>query len=268
MEYILLLIGGIIAGTMGSVVGLGGGIVIVPLLLALGSISLLEVSPQMAVGTSMITVIFTGLASTITYMKLKRVDYKSSLYLFMGSGPGGIVGSLVNRYLNDDSFSVYFGIFIIFVAIILTLKNKQDSFVKFKTNSVQRTFTTTDGKVYTYGFNFKIAIPIAFIIGFVSGLFGIGGGSLLVPALILLFSFPSYIAIPTSMLIVLLSSIVSGITHISLGNVNWLFLLLLMPGAWFGGILGAKINNMLSSNMVVNILRLVLVIVGIRMILS
>src|SRR5690625_8051375 len=90
MEYILLLIGGLVAGTIGGLVGLGGGIVIVPLLLALGSISLIEVSPQIAVATSMITVVITGLASTLAYIKLKRVDYKSSLYLFIGSGPGKI----------------------------------------------------------------------------------------------------------------------------------------------------------------------------------
>lgn len=267
MEYILILIGGLLAGTIGSLVGLGGGIIIVPLLLTLGSISLLEVSPQIAVGTSMITVVFTGLASTLAYMKLKRVDYKSSLYLFIGSGPGGIAGSWVNRYLNDDSFSLYFGIFIIFVAIILTLKNKQESVIQIKKTGIQRTFMSTEGKIYTYGFNLQAAIPIAFIVGFVSGLFGVGGGSLLVPALILLFSFPSHIAIPTSMLIVFLSSVVSTITHISLGNVNWLFALILIPGAWFGGKLGAYINSKLSSNMVVSILRLVLIIVGIRMIL-
>lgn len=267
MEYLILLIGGLLAGTIGSLVGLGGGIIIVPLLLALGEISLLEISPQIAVGTSMITVVFTGLASTLAYMKLKRVDYQSSFYLFIGSGPGGIAGSWINRYVNNDSFSLYFGIFIIFIAIILTLKNKREPVIKFNKTGIQRTFTTTDGKTYTYVLNLQTAIPITFIVGFISGIFGVGGGSLLVPALILLFSFPSHIAIPTSMLIVFLSSIVSTITHISLGNVNWLFALILIPGAWFGGKLGAYINSKLSSNMVIKILRLVLVVIGIRMIL-
>ena len=267
MEYILLLIGGLVAGTVGSLVGLGGGIVIVPLLLGLGALSILGVTPQIAVGTSMITVVFTGLSSTLTYMKHKRVDYKSSLYLFIGSGPGGIAGSWVNRYLNDDSFSLYFGMFIILVALLLSLKNKQAPEIQSKRTGIQRTFTTMEGNTYTYGFNLTSAIPLAFIVGFVSGLFGIGGGSLLVPALILLFAFPPHIAIPTSMLIVFLSAIVSSMTHIALGNVNWMFALLLIPGAWFGGKLGAYINTRLSSKTVVIILRLVLIIVGIRMML-
>lgn len=266
MEYIILLIGGIVAGAIGGLLGLGGGIVIVPLLLALGSFSLIEVTPQIAVGTSIITVAFIGLSSTLSYMKLKRVDYKSGFYLFIGSGPGGIVGSWVNNQLNSDSFSLYFGLFIIFMAIILTLKTKRKPISQIKKTGVQRTFITVEGEKYTYGFNLKVAIPIGFIVGFVSGLFGVGGGALLIPAFILLFSFPSYIAIPTSMLIVFLSSSVGALTHISLGNVDWLFALFLLPGAWIGGKLGVYINSKLSSDVVLSILRIVLVIIGLRMI--
>lgn len=71
----MLLFIGLIAGTVGSLVGLGGGIIIVPLLIGLHSLS-----PQLAVGTSMVTVVFTGLSSTLTYMKHKRVDYKVDLF--------------------------------------------------------------------------------------------------------------------------------------------------------------------------------------------
>ena len=108
----MLLFIGLIAGTVGSLVGLGGGIIIVPLLIGLHSLS-----PQLAVGTSMVTVVFTGLASTLTYMKHKRVDYKSGLILFIGSGPGGIIGSWANKFLNQDSIFLYtLEIFLIFVS--------------------------------------------------------------------------------------------------------------------------------------------------------
>ena len=82
MEYILLLILGLLAGTIGSLVGLGGGIIIVPALLFLGFQPHLldEVTPQMAAGTSLLVIIFTGLSSTIAYYKQKKVDYKSRTY--------------------------------------------------------------------------------------------------------------------------------------------------------------------------------------------
>lgn len=117
---------GVVAGTIGSLVGLGGGIVVVPMMLSLGAyISAFDnVSPQVAVGTSLLVVIFTGLSSTLTYMKYKKVDYKSGLIFFIGSGPGGIIGAYVNKLFNTTSFSIWFGLFMILVSIILMLKDK------------------------------------------------------------------------------------------------------------------------------------------------
>ncbi|CAM4110578.1 membrane protein [Bacillus manliponensis] len=263
MEYFTLLIIGLVAGTIGSLVGLGGGIIIVPLLVGLHSLS-----PQLAVGTSIVTIVFTGLSSTLTYMKHKRVDYKSGLILFIGSGPGGIVGSWANKFLNGDSFSLYFGIFLIFVSIILMLRDKMKPLSLTNASVIKRTFVTKEGQTIHYEFPPILAIIIAFFVGFISGLFGIGGGALLVPAMMLLFAFPAQIAVATSMFIVFLSAVVSSITHISLDNVNWLYALILIPGAWFGGRIGAYINTKLSGNAIIHLLRITLIIIGIRMIVT
>ncbi|MFD3446179.1 sulfite exporter TauE/SafE family protein [Microbacteriaceae bacterium 4G12] len=269
LEYILLLLVGLLAGTIGSLVGLGGGIIIVPLLIGLGTLGTLHsVSPQIAVGTSMITVVFSGLSSTLTYMKHKRVDYKSGLILFIGSGPGGIIGSWANKFFNGPSFSLYFGIFLIFVSLLLIVKNKFRPLPFSRNNAIIRSFTTPDGTTTEYGFHPVLAVVISFVVGLISGLFGIGGGVLLVPAMVILFSFPAHIAVATSMFIVFLSASVSSITHISLGHVNWLYTLILIPGAWIGGKIGAFINTKISGNMVINLLRITLIIIGIRMIIS
>jgi len=99
-----------------------------------------------------------------------------------------------------------------------------------------------------------------------SGLFGIGGGSLMVPVMILLFAFPPHLAVATSMFLVFLSATVSSVSHISLGNVDWYYAMALIPGAWIGGQLGAAINRRLKSETVVMMLRVFLVIIGIRLI--
>ena len=106
MEYIVLIIIGLVAGLIGALVGLGGGIIIVPALLFFGSpTSFLDaISPQVAVGVSSIIMIFTGLSSTLTFMKHKTVDYKAGLIFFIGSAPGGIIGAHVNKILDIDSF--------------------------------------------------------------------------------------------------------------------------------------------------------------------
>jgi uncharacterized membrane protein YfcA len=268
VEWIILLIVGVIAGTIGSLVGLGGGIIVVPMLLSLGSyISTFDdVSPQVAVGTSLLVVIFTGLSSTLTYMKYKKVDYKSGLIFFIGSGPGGIIGAYVNKLFNTTSFSIWFGLFMILVSIILMVKDKLPQMKQRPGKKVIRSYIGDDGNEVSYSYHPVLGVLIAFTVGFISGLFGIGGGSLMVPAMILLFMFPPHIAVATSMFIIFLSATTSSITHIALGNINWLFAAVLIPGAWFGGRFGAIINTKLKGKTVVNLLRIVLIVAGIKLI--
>ncbi|MEH6944434.1 sulfite exporter TauE/SafE family protein [Bacillus sp. JJ722] len=271
MEWILLLlVTGLCAGVIGSVIGLGGGIIIVPAVLFFhNSLGLLEgLTPQKAVGISTVMMIFTGLSSTLAYIKYKTVDYRTGLIFFIGSGPGGILGSYVNKMLDLNSFNLFFGSFVIIVSIILLIKDKLKPSKLINSATVKRTYQDKDGKEYIYGYRPIIAISICFVVGFCSGLFGIGGGSLIVPAMILLFLFPPHVAVATSMFLVFLSSITNSITHIALGNVIWPYAIALIPGAWIGAKIGAYINTKLKSSTLVSILRIMLLIIGIKLIIE
>lgn len=267
MEWFLLLFLGLIAAILGSIMGLGGGIIIVPALLILGDFTgfFEGITPQIAVGTSLLIMIFTGLSSTLAYLKQKTVDVKSALIFFIGSGPGALFGVWLNKDIDVDVFSIAFGAFIIFISFILLIR-KHIKPLERNGRAVTRSYITKAGETITYGYNPIIAISISFFVGMFSGLFGIGGGSLLVPAMIVLFSFPAHLAVATSMFMIFLSSIVSSISHISLGNVDWYYALALIPGAWFGGQIGAAINRRMSSEAVVLLLRIFLIIIGARLI--
>ncbi|MGR5959749.1 TSUP family transporter [Bacillus cereus] len=65
---------------------------------------------------------------------------KSGLILFIGSGPGGIIGSWANKFLNQDTFSLYFGIFLIFVSILLMLRDKLKPLSLSNTSVIKRSF--------------------------------------------------------------------------------------------------------------------------------
>ncbi|KAB7707004.1 TSUP family transporter [Bacillus aerolatus] len=268
MEWMLLAAIGFTAGSLGALVGLGGGVIIVPALLFFGTATtlLMGISPQQAVGTSLVIMIFTGLSSTLAYMKHKTVDYKSGVLFFAGSGPGGIVGAFVNKTLSADSFNIYFGIFMILMAFVLMIRSKIKPLPSKHKGGVVREFTERSGEVYTYSFQPGTAICIAFFVGFCSGVFGIGGGSLMVPAMILLFAFPPHVAVATSMFMIFLSSVVSSVTHVALGNVLWLYAAALVPGAWFGAKFGAYLNTRLQSKTLVTALRIILILIGIRLI--
>lgn len=267
MEWILIVFIGLIASSLGSLIGLGGGIVIVPSLLYLSTLPAFgHITPQVAVGTSLFTMIFTGLSSTLAYLKHKTVDYKSGLIFLIGSGPGSILGAWVTEGLHLRTFNIFFGLFIIFISIILLLKDKLKPLPYRKDRGIIRTYTDKRGNTFEYGYSPLIGILIAFIVGFLSGVFGVGGGSLMVPTMILVFFFPPHVAVATSMFMILPTSLLSSITHISLGNVNWMYALALVPGAWIGAKVGVYLNTKLKSKTIVLILRSILIIVGIRLI--
>lgn len=267
MVWITLILIGIGASSLGSLIGLGGGIIVVPALLYIGTLSGFGlITPQVAAGTSLFTMIFTGLSSTLAYMKHKTVDYKSGLIFLIGSGPGSILGAWASEALNLHSFSIFFGLFILLVSVVLMLKDKLKPIPYRKDKGIIRTFTDNAGKSFEYGYSLPMVICITFIVGFLSGVLGVGGGSLMVPTMILLFFFPPHVAVATSMFMILPTSILSSITHVILGNVNWMYALALIPGAWVGAKIGVYFNQKLNSKAIVIILRSILVIIAVRLI--
>ncbi|MBM7661443.1 putative membrane protein YfcA [Bacillus mesophilus] len=270
MEWFILFIVGLVGGIIGSLMGLGGGVIVVPALLYLGSYGLIgDMTPQLAVGTSLVAVIATGLSSTLSYYKKGNVDIKSGLLFFIGSGPGGVFGSWVNGYLNATTFSLYFGLFIILISFLLFMQNRLSPITRSSnSNSLKKVYIDRDGTTYEYGYHLPLAVFISFVVGFTSGIFGIGGGALMVPAMLLLFRFPPHIAVATSMFMILLSSFTSSLTHLFLGNIDWLLTIMLVPGAYLGAKIGVYINTRLKPVTVVRLLRLFLFIFGLRMIID
>src|SRR5699024_2140757 len=169
--------------------------------------------------------VFTGLSPSLAYVKLKRVDMKTGVIFLVGSVPGSVVGSWINTQLNTDAFSMYFGILMIVIFFMMfidrekLLKNKQ-----IDVTSNTRTFEL-DGETYQYNINYTPALILSFMVGALSGLFGIGGGTISVPAMILFFGIPVQVAIGTSMFMIFFISLISSSTHIFLGHIAWKYVI-------------------------------------------
>ncbi|WP_040224633.1 sulfite exporter TauE/SafE family protein [Bhargavaea cecembensis] len=266
MEFVILGAAALLAGIVGALVGLGGGIILVPASLYFGiTLGLVPgLTPQKVVGLSVIMMIFTGLSSTLSYMKSKTVDYRSGLIFFAGSVPGTILGAYVNKGLDLPSFNLYFGILLIFLSTLLLVRKYLKPVGWFVERGRKRTYIDPAGAEYTYGYPVWFALILTFGVGFASGLFGIGGGSIIVPAMILLFLFPPHMAVGTSMFMVFLSAVVNSMSHITLGNVPWLYTLPVVPAAFIGAKIGAALNKRLNSERLVLALRFILLLMGIR----
>ncbi|MGZ4134560.1 MAG: sulfite exporter TauE/SafE family protein, partial [Tumebacillaceae bacterium] len=109
-------------------------------------------------------------------------------------------------------------------------------------------------------------VIIALFVGFLSSLLGIGGGSLLVPTMTLLLSFPPHIAVATSMFNIFLTAIVGGGTHWYLGNIDWMKVLFLAPGAIIGGQIGARLAKRLPAQVMLRVLACMLILMALRLI--
>ncbi|MBO9598409.1 MAG: sulfite exporter TauE/SafE family protein [Cohnella sp.] len=267
MGLLFLFVVGVVAAVFGSIVGLGGGIIMVPVLVLLGERIVGDpVTTQIAVGTSLAVLIFTALSATYTYRKQGKVDVRTGWLFFATSGPSAMVGAQLTTGIAQGPFQLSFGLFM-FVMFGLMIARQKMKPLRVKW-SVQRTFTDGSGVQHTYGYNIALALIIGCGVGLCSGLFGIGGGSLFVPLMVLLFRFPPHVATATSMFVILLSSVLGSGVHAWHGNIDWLLFAALMPGAIIGGRLGAIIASRLSGKQLIGLLQATLLGMAIYLIIQ
>lgn len=256
---------GVVAGMTGSLVGMGGGIFFVPALLYFANrFAPGSMTPQIAAATSLAVIAITALSSTTAYLRQKRVDILTALLFFLGSAPGAIAGVYVNQLLQANSFYLLFGLFqLAMFGLMMVQERIRPRAIHWH---IQRTFVEQDGTLHTYGYNRWLIIVIAFLVGVTASLFGVGGGVLMVPVMIILFRFPPHVATATSMMVIFLSAIVGSITNVLHGYVDWLYALFLAPGAWIGGKLGAMLAKRIKSRTLIIILRVLILLIGLQMI--
>lgn len=270
MAYLVLVIIGVCSAVIGALVGIGGGIIIVPSLVYFGIDHhlLSGMTPQRAIGTSSVILITTGLTATLGYLKTKQVDVKNGLIFLIGIIPGALVGAYLSKYFTLDSFNLYFGIFLILISIILMIRNQVKPIKYFQQEKYLKSFIDKTGEKHQYGIPPIAAVISAFIVGITTGLFGIGGGALMTPLMIIVFKFPPHVAVGTSMMMIFYSSLSSSVSHVIQGNVLWVHAIVLIISSYFGAKIGVKINSRMKSDTVVLILRITMLILGIYLIIK
>jgi uncharacterized protein len=238
---------GLAAGTLGSMLGVGGGIIMVP------ALTFLNVPPTQAASTSLIAVTSTSISSTIEYSRQKRIDYRLSLEMAACAIPGGVLGAVLSDYLPEESFKMYFGIILILTGIYILYRN----------------FILTQGAVKKRSIAFQAVVFVAaFCSGIISSLFGIGGGIIFVPAMVLVLGLTMHRAAATSQLTLLLTSTSGVLTHSFLGHADYLQSVALSAGAFVGAQIGARISRMAKEILLQRLLGLMLVAVAIIFILD
>ncbi|MCX7571422.1 sulfite exporter TauE/SafE family protein [Tumebacillus sp. DT12] len=262
IDSLLLFLIGMFAGVSGSIVGLGGGFIVVPSLAFL-----YPMIPAHIVGTSMAVLFFNSISSTLAYARQKRIDFSAGIAFAVASIPGSILGAMTSERLSGKTFFVGFGCFLIFISFFLVFKPKQPLRWPFEP-TMHREFTDASGVAFKFSYHRPTGVAVSFFVGFLGALLGIGGGSLLVPTMVLLLTFPPHVATATSMFTIFLSAIIGTGTHWVYDNIDWWKVLFLAPGAFLGGQIGARIAHRLPGQLILRILAIMLVIVAVRLIMK
>ena len=246
---LVFLIGvGLAGGTLGSMLGVGGGIIMVPALM------FLNLPPTQVASTSLIAVMSTSLSSTIEYSRQKKIDYRLGLEMAACAIPGGVLGAILSEYLHEDSFKLFFGILLILTGLYLLYKNSvlNDHLTKRRSMPLQ-----------------VAAVLIAsFGAGIISSMFGVGGGIVFVPAMLLVLGLGMHKAAPTSQLTLMMTAIAGVFTHSVLGHPDYLQAVTLSAGAFVGAQIGARLSLVTKDVLLRRLLAVILIVVAVIFILD
>ena len=268
----ILFLAGFIIGTFGTLIGAGGGFLLVPLLI----LSHPDLSPETITAISIFIVAVNAISGSVAYAKSGRIDYKAGLLFAVFTIPGSILGVLTTQFIPQHLFNVSFGILLIVLSIFLFYKtfqkNKIPATPVYRKALRQHELTDKYGMHYQYSYNQTYGIIVSILVGYLSPLLGIGGGIIHVPAMVHWLQFPVYVATATSHFILAIMSTVSVIVHAVKGSYNDPYILkmilFLALGVVPGAQLGAYFSHKIKSKTIIQALAACLILVGVRILLK
>jgi uncharacterized protein len=240
-----------VVGAYGTLIGAGGGILLVPALLLLYP----REAPSTIASISLAVVFLNALSGTFAYGHMHRIDYRAGLLFGAATVPGAVLGAYATSLLSRQLFDLFFSILV------------RPRAARVYRRHVTHTLTDFKGTSYSYSFSNRLGAFVSMVIGGLSSMFGIGGGPFQVPLLVYLLGFPLHVATATSQFIVLIMSSIGSVAHLLAGSFvhghrRTFFLGL---GVVVGAQVGARLSQHLSGRSISLILATGLVAIGIRL---
>jgi len=262
-DIVLLTLLCFFVGVIASMTGIGGGVLMVPILSLI-----FDFATHKAVGTSLSVIIFTSTASTFAYYRQGRIDYKIGLIMAAATIPGVLTGAYLTTLIRGRELGIIFALFLIFVALRMILNfNMGLPRVHFPKSigCLSRRVVDSDGEVFEYSVSLPLGFSVGFFGGMSSGLLGIGGGSLMVPILHIVMNLPMHVTVATSMFIMIFTSVFGTAQHVAYGNVMFEYTVPMALGVIFGAQLGAYIAKRVAGKSLRRVFAVVLILVGVRL---
>lgn len=242
VPMVLLLIGlGVVAGTFGALVGLGGGVIVVPVLtLWLG------LPIETAVGISLLSVIATSSGAAAVYLQRHWTDLRLGMVLELTTTLGAISGALLVTQIPDNVIKGLFGGFLLYASAVMLRRGAGEG--------VEVVGEPPDYQVR----NHPLGLGLSYVAGSVSGMLGIGGGPIKVPMMNLFMGVPLKVATATSNFMIGVTAAASAFVYYARGDVIVAVAAPLAVGVFAGALLGSHLAARIGSRWIRWLLVLVL----------
>ncbi len=258
MDFALFLLLGCGVGAFGALLGLGGGMILVPLfmLFMYGADGATFSTVQQIVGTSLFVVFANAVSGTWAYVSQKRIFMRAAVPFSLATIPGAFLGGYLSEWFSGPAFSLLFGATMASLAVFMAVKSRGK-----KANASAENFDPATAPV-----NLPLGIAASFFVGFASSILGIGGGIIHVPMMVFLLGFPPQVAVATSTFVLMVSALVGVASHGWLGHILWLPAIMIGIGATVGAQIGAKIARKARPRALVLGLSAVMILLGLQFI--
>jgi len=267
-SFLWLSVLGLLLGALGTLIGVGGGFILMPVLLLLYP----HARAETLTAISLAVVFCNALSGSWAYARMGRIDYRSGLLFAGATVPGAILGAISSNYIPRSLFNAVFGVLMLAAAAYLIAHRPPEERPTEKTDNRQtrRMIVDAQGNVHTFAYHPKLGVGLSLLVGYVSSLLGIGGGIVHVPILVRLLNFPVHIATATSHFILAIMALTGTLVHIATGSFAHGGLrqtIALSIGVLFGAQAGAALSTRVHGRWIIRGLAIALAFVGIRILL-
>jgi uncharacterized membrane protein YfcA len=251
-------------GILGTLIGAGGGFLVVPLLVFAEP----TWSTDQVTAFSLAIVTANATAGALSYWWQGRVDPFTFPLYTVAAVPGSIVGAYATAYLPRPVFDPIFGGALVVIGIWLLWK-PGSSDAGTRTGPFERRLVDRDGHHYRWSFHPWIGFVGSILIGALSSVLGIGGGIIHVPLLATVLGFPAHVATATSHAVLAVTAGIATIVHLIKGDyrTTWPLVLISAGGAVLGAPLGARLSRVIPGATILRVLAVGLGFVGVRLLI-
>ena len=274
---VIMFMGGAV-GFLSGMFGVGGGFLMTPLLIFYG------IPPAVAVGTEAAQIVASSVSGALAHLKRKTVDFQMGGFLVAGGAGGSLVGIMIFRHLREiGQVEILISLsYVVFLSVIgsLMLAESARSLLRSPDEKPRRRkrrsvawMAALPGAMRFRRSQLYISpippIALGFMVGVLAAIMGVGGGFIMVPAMLYILNMPTNVVVGTSLFQIIFVTAITTVLHAAANQtVDILLALLLLTGGVIGAQIGARVGVRLKAEQLRALLALIVLAVCARLVIG